>query len=161
LLKDRFICVQEVIPGAETKLEDLSADRRKVLEQFTEHGRFFFGKIRLLSSDGKDVLGAFRSFPGSDARTRQTEGERFVSLAEAVLTGKATQPPAEDRPPFLKGGPPFTKGRRPGFGPRDRGPQIGEQAPDFALKFLNSRETFKLSGNFGKRPTVLIFHSFT
>ena len=32
---------------------------------------------------------------------------------------------------------------------------------NFELKFLDSKETFKLKDNFGKRPTVLIFHSFT
>ena len=48
-------------------------------------------------------------------------------------------------------GPPLKRG----------GPKVGDTAPDFELKVLDSRETFKLGGNFGKRPTVLIFHSFT
>jgi hypothetical protein len=52
---------------------------------------------------------------------------------------------------MLQDGPPLRKA----------GPKVGDAAPDFELKLLESRETFKLSGNFGKRPTVLIFHSFT
>jgi hypothetical protein len=69
-----------------------------------------------------------------------------VLLADAAL--------AQPGLPFKKDGP-------PGFGPKKRGPKVGEQAPDFELKFLDSKESFKLSDNFGKRPTVLIFHSFT
>jgi hypothetical protein len=38
---------------------------------------------------------------------------------------------------------------------------MGERAPDFELAFLDSKATFKLSDNFGRRPTVLLFHSFT
>ena len=49
----------------------------------------------------------------------------------------------------------------PSKGPPKGGPKIGERAPDFELRLLDSKETFKLSGNFGRRPTVLIFHSFT
>jgi len=57
------------------------------------------------------------------------------------------------------GGPPSKKdGPR---GPKKGGPKVGSQAPDFELKFLDAQETFKLSDNFGKSPTVLIFHSFT
>jgi hypothetical protein len=37
----------------------------------------------------------------------------------------------------------------------------GDAAPDFKLKLLKSKDTFKLSDNFGKRPTVLIFGSYT
>jgi hypothetical protein len=38
---------------------------------------------------------------------------------------------------------------------------VGEPAVDFKLRLLNSKETFKLSDNFGKRPTILIFGSYT
>ena len=62
-----------------------------------------------------------------------------IAAALLVLLGAA-----QDGPPLRKGG-----------------PKVGEKAPDFELKLLDSKETFKLSGNFGKRPTVLIFHSFT
>ena len=40
-------------------------------------------------------------------------------------------------------------------GPKKRGPKVGEKAPDFELKHLDAKATFKLSDNFGKRPTVL------
>jgi hypothetical protein len=39
--------------------------------------------------------------------------------------------------------------------------RVGDRAPDFTLKFLNSDQTFTLSHNFGKKPTVLIFGSYT
>ena len=58
-------------------------------------------------------------------------------------------------------GPPAKKGDLPGIGPKKAGPKVGDQAPDFELKVLDARETLKLSDNFGKRPTVLLFHSFT
>ncbi len=39
--------------------------------------------------------------------------------------------------------------------------RVGDRAPDFTLKFLNSNESFTLSHNFGKKPTFLIFGSYT
>jgi len=54
-----------------------------------------------------------------------------------------------------------SQGRVPGAGPKKGGPRIGDKAPDFELKFLNSEKMFKLSENLDKRPTVLVFHSFT
>ena len=39
--------------------------------------------------------------------------------------------------------------------------KVGDKAPDFALKMLRSERKFTLSGNFGKKPTVLIFGSYT
>jgi len=39
--------------------------------------------------------------------------------------------------------------------------KVGDKAPDFTLKHLNSDKTFTLSSNFSKRPTVLIFGSYT
>lgn len=171
LLKEKFVCVQEVIPGAETKPDDLPAERRKLLERFAHNDRFFFGKIRILSPDGKSVLAEQRSFPGADDDTRKKDGEKFIALAKDTLAGKAT-PAGQDGPPrfgfkkdgpaFKKdGGPPFKKDGFPGFGPKKTGPKIGDPAPDFELKVLDAKESFKLSDNFGKRPTVLIFHSFT
>jgi hypothetical protein len=79
----------------------------------------------------------------------------MLSLAIGILllAGSAQAQPGERFRPNKDG--PF------GFGPKKRGPKVGDQAPDFELKFLDSRETFKLKENFGKRPTVLIFHSFT
>lgn len=164
------MCVQEVIPGAETKPEDLGPERRKLLERFAHNGRFFFGTIRILSADGKNVLGQQRSFPGADEDTHKEEGAKFLVLAHQILESKAAQPAApaggpprfgfkKEGPPFHRdGGPPFAKA---GFGPKKWGPRIGEPAPDFELKYLEVHETFKLSSNFGKRATVLIFHSFT
>ncbi len=37
----------------------------------------------------------------------------------------------------------------------------GDKAPVFELKLLGKDETFALKSNFGKRPTVLIFGSYT
>jgi hypothetical protein len=74
-----------------------------------------------------------------------------VVLGIALLAGSGQAQPG---PPFKKEGP-------PNFGPKKSGPKIGDKAPDFELKFLDAKETFKLSDNFDKRPTVLIFHSFT
>ncbi len=74
-----------------------------------------------------------------------------IALAIALLAASAHAQP----------GPPFKKDGFPEFGPKKSGPKIGDKAPDFELKFLDAKETFKLSDNFGKRPTVLIFHSFT
>ncbi len=41
------------------------------------------------------------------------------------------------------------------------GLKVGDKAPDFTLKALGSGEQFKLSDNFGKKPTVLVFGSYT
>ncbi len=39
--------------------------------------------------------------------------------------------------------------------------KVGDKAPDFTLKVLGSKKKFILSSNFGKKPTVLIFGSYT
>lgn len=39
--------------------------------------------------------------------------------------------------------------------------KVGDKAPDFTLKMLSSKKKFTLSGNFGRKPTVLIFGSYT
>ena len=44
---------------------------------------------------------------------------------------------------------------------RTAGPAVGTDAPTFTLKALKSDDTFSLKDNFGKRPTVLIFGSYT
>lgn len=44
---------------------------------------------------------------------------------------------------------------------RGAGIAEGQPAADFTLKLLKSEKTFKLSSNFGTRPTVLIFGSYT
>lgn len=41
------------------------------------------------------------------------------------------------------------------------GPKSGEAAPDFTLKVVGEDKKFTLKDNFGKRPTVLIFGSYT
>jgi hypothetical protein len=157
LLKDRLICVQEVIAGAETRPENLPRERRQHLERFAWNGRFFFGTIRILSPDGQEVLGQLRSFPRADEETRKQDGAKFVALARSILE---RQPAAAGEP--IKGPPAkFSPRFKEGFGPRKGGPNVGSQAPDFELKYLASDQTFKLSDNFGKKPTVLIFHSFT
>lgn len=48
-------------------------------------------------------------------------------------------------------------------GGQQSGPElkVGDPAPDFTLKLLKEDKAFKLSDNFGKRPTVLIFGSYT
>jgi hypothetical protein len=163
LLKDKFVCVQEIIPGAETKPEDLPPERRKLLDRFAHNGRFFFGTIRLLSPDGQNVLAELRSFPGADDETNKKDGEKLAALANDVLAGKAIESPRfgfkKEGPAFKKDG--FAPFKKEGFGPKKTGPKIGDQAPDFELKFLDGKDKFKLSDNFDRRPTVLIFHSFT
>ena len=37
----------------------------------------------------------------------------------------------------------------------------GDKAPNFKLNILHSEKTFELKSNFGERPTVLIFGSYT
>jgi hypothetical protein len=37
----------------------------------------------------------------------------------------------------------------------------GDPAPNFKLQILRSKDSFELKSNFGKRPTVLIFGSYT
>ncbi|MCH8273735.1 MAG: hypothetical protein IH851_03010 [Armatimonadetes bacterium] len=37
----------------------------------------------------------------------------------------------------------------------------GDKAPDFSLTILHTEKKFTLSDNFGKRPTLLIFGSYT
>jgi len=40
-------------------------------------------------------------------------------------------------------------------------PAVGDAAPDFTLKALDGNDTFTLSNNRGRRPTVLILASYT
>lgn len=159
MLKEEFVCVQEVVTESETQLDGMSKERRESLERFSRFGRMFFGTIRILSSDGKTVLGELRSFPRTDEATKKNDRERFHTLLKEVLDKKpsssdksATTPTLRDRPPFRGG---------PGPGLRRRGPMVGDKAPDIELKFLAAEKTFKLSDNFERRPTVLLFHSFT
>ena len=44
---------------------------------------------------------------------------------------------------------------------RGQGVSVGNPAPKFELKSLHSEDVFRLEDNFGKRPTVLIFGSYT
>jgi hypothetical protein len=78
---------------------------------------------------------------------RLGESTCVLALAVLLVVGAAHGQPRKDSP--------F------GSGPKKRGPKVGEKVPDFELKFLDSKDTFRLKDNFGKRPTVLIFHSFT
>ncbi len=39
--------------------------------------------------------------------------------------------------------------------------QVGDSAPAFKLKLLGKNEWFELGSNLGKRPTVLVFGSYT
>jgi len=39
--------------------------------------------------------------------------------------------------------------------------KIGDKAPDVKLEFLSNGKIYDLKKNFGKRPTVLIFGSYT
>jgi hypothetical protein len=150
------VCVQEVISAGETSVQDMREERRRHLERFAHNGRFFFGTVRILSPDGKEVLGQHRSFPGADAETKKQDGGTLLTMLTTILdrktaaADKSTEPPGS-RPPFFK----------KGFGPKKSGPKVGSTAPDFELTYLAADKTFKLSDNFGKKPTVLIFHSFT
>ena len=75
----------------------------------------------------------------------------------------AAQPAAAPALPLFqpKFGPKEFGPKGEGFGPKKGGRKIGAQAPDFELKYLASDKTFKPRDNFDKRPTVLLFHSFT
>jgi len=44
---------------------------------------------------------------------------------------------------------------------RTDAPAVGQNAPDFALKFLHGEKTIKLSDFKGKKPVVLVFGSYT
>ena len=39
--------------------------------------------------------------------------------------------------------------------------KVGDKAPDVKLEFLSDGKMYDLKKNFGKRPTVLIFGSYT
>ena len=53
-------------------------------------------------------------------------------------------------------------GGRPGGGMRGTAPSVGDTAPDFTLKVLNSDQTVTLSERMGNgRPVVLVFGSYT
>jgi hypothetical protein len=39
--------------------------------------------------------------------------------------------------------------------------RVGDIAPTFKLKYLGKNEFFDLKENFGKKPTILIFGSYT
>ncbi len=48
-------------------------------------------------------------------------------------------------------------GQRPEVGSLN----VGDTAPGFSLRVLRTRDSFELKSNFGKRPTVLVFGSYT
>lgn len=60
---------------------------------------------------------------------------------------------------FLAAG--FADAAPPQGGRREGDLKVGDKASDFTLKLLGSKKKFTLSSNFGKRPTVLIFGSYT
>ncbi|MCI0639610.1 MAG: hypothetical protein L0Y72_02505 [Gemmataceae bacterium] len=41
------------------------------------------------------------------------------------------------------------------------GPKVNQRAPDFTLKSMDGKKSFTLAENLGKKPTVIIFGSFT
>lgn len=41
------------------------------------------------------------------------------------------------------------------------GPNVGEKAPEVKLTLLDDDKKYDLAENFGKRPTVLVFGSYT
>lgn len=45
--------------------------------------------------------------------------------------------------------------------PVEGGLIVGDPAPNFNLLHVDGKSRFELRGNFGKRPTVLIFGSYT
>ena len=44
---------------------------------------------------------------------------------------------------------------------RGEGLKVGDTAPAVKLEYLNDGKTYDLEDSFGKRPTVLIFGSYT
>lgn len=48
-----------------------------------------------------------------------------------------------------------------GQGTRDVDLKLGDPAVNFSLKAPDGKSSFTLSSNFGKRPTFLIFGSYT
>ena len=44
---------------------------------------------------------------------------------------------------------------------RLRAPNVGDKAPAVKLEYLSNGKTYDLEDNFGRRPTVLIFGSYT
>lgn len=73
------------------------------------------------------------------------------------------------RPPAGSGRPPEGSGRpRQGRGPQEgqipqqgSGPNVGDDAPDFALISLDGKRTVKLSDFKGRETVVLVFGSYT
>jgi peroxiredoxin len=49
------------------------------------------------------------------------------------------------------------QGQRPAKGTL----KIGDKAPTFKLDYLKDDKEYDLSSNFGKKPTVLVFGSYT
>jgi hypothetical protein len=83
-----------------------------------------------------------------------------LTLGIALFPNPAQAQPRAFPGPFDD--PPFRREWGPREdGPRRSGPKVGDPALDFELKHLAADATFRLRDNFGKRPTVLIFHSFT
>ena len=64
---------------------------------------------------------------------------------------------AHAAPPDRAGGDRANRGQH-----RPPGPEVGDTAPDFTLKQMNSDETVQLSERLGQdRPVVLVFGSYT
>lgn len=112
-----------------------------------------------LNNDGKISLREYMKFftdvdKNEDGAASLQEMMDEMSKRRQTMGGRP--PDGSGRPPAGSGRP--QQGQRPQQGP---GPNVGDDAPDFALISLDGKRTVKLSDFKGRETVVLVFGSYT
>jgi hypothetical protein len=112
-----------------------------------------------LNNDGQISLREYMKFftdvdKNEDGAASMQEMMAEMSKRRQTMGGRP--PDGSRRPPAGSGRP--QQGQRPQQGP---GPNVGDDAPDFALISLDGKRTVKLSDFKGRETVVLVFGSYT
>jgi hypothetical protein len=90
------------------------------------------------------------------------QGKTYLNADDVRALLNPTMPPSMFGFPDIPSKATLLKGLLSGeLGSPCEGPNVGDQAPDFALTTCDGLKSITLSKFFGKRPVVLIFGSFT
>jgi hypothetical protein len=103
------------------------------------------------------ILGRMGPSQRNDLRSliKQARTERKASSSKHFTAREVLEPLKSGLAPELQSGLDATIARS------ERGPQVGEQPPNFNLKLMGSERRVRLSSFRGNRPVALVFGSYT